>query len=169
MKKWSKLLHLLTVRADVADPPPFPPPYSQPDCKISAFFWRVTFRRIWMRRINSINDSKFIQQSLDCICECVGHVSVSWSPWNGIIFLYILNIFVFILTLFGHIFAYICANTRTSALTNKSFKSQTFFWRVLCIQTSRIILNMVNFEYCLPQNCRLGGNPDVDNFELVHQ
>ena len=23
-------------------------------------------------------------------------------------------------------------------------------------------------QYCLPQNCRLGGNPEVGNFELVH-
>ena len=35
MKKRSKFSHLLTVRAEVADPQP---PYGQPDCKISTFF-----------------------------------------------------------------------------------------------------------------------------------
>ena len=34
-KNGSKFSHLLTVRAEVADPPP---PYGQPDRKISAFF-----------------------------------------------------------------------------------------------------------------------------------
>ena len=34
-KNRSKFSHLLTVRAEVADPPP---PYGQPDRKISAFF-----------------------------------------------------------------------------------------------------------------------------------
>ena len=33
-KNVSKFLHLLTVRAEVADPPS---PYGQPDCKISVF------------------------------------------------------------------------------------------------------------------------------------
>ena len=36
-KKRSKFSHLLTVRAKVADPP-LPPPYGQPDRKISVFY-----------------------------------------------------------------------------------------------------------------------------------
>ena len=34
-KNWSKFSHLLPIRAEVADPPP--PPYGQPDRKISVF------------------------------------------------------------------------------------------------------------------------------------
>ena len=57
-KKRSKFSHLLTVRAEVADPPP--PPYGQPDQKISVFYAIPNSKSTYLYLYNKVVSTNFI-------------------------------------------------------------------------------------------------------------
>ena len=68
MKSFFSLM--LTVRLKVADPPPLSPLYSQPDRKISGFFWRLPL-------VCQANDGSFTET------HWMRQVTVTISPWQS--------------------------------------------------------------------------------------